>query len=237
MTTTEPANPHIAATPTDRELVYVGDTMCSWCYGFSPVLRRVASTYDLPMRVKVGGLRPFELAQPLDDRFKKFLAAEWARIGEVTGRPFSTAALEREGAIYDTGPADQAVVAARNLEEPATLDFFAMVQQAFYAKGRDITQREVLVDVAAEFGFDRAAFEKLYDAAHDETRADFAETKSWGVTSYPTLLIRHGDQLVPIAVGYVPYDQLTRRLDDWLRDHPVADDTPPMACDLETGLC
>lgn len=237
MTTTEPATPHITDLPPTREFVYVGDTMCSWCYGFSPVLRRVASTYDIPMRVKVGGLRPFEHAQPLDDQFKKFLATEWERIGEVTGRPFSTAALEREGALYDTGPADQAVVAARNLEEPATLDFFAMIQQAFYAKGRDITQREVLLDVAADFGFDRDTFGTLYDNAHEETRADFLETQSWGVTSYPTLLIRDGGELIRVATGYVPFDELKRRLDGWLRDHPVAENTTPMACDVETGLC
>ena len=42
----------------DFEFVYVGDPMCSWCWGFAPVLERMQEVYDVPLRVVVGGLRP-----------------------------------------------------------------------------------------------------------------------------------------------------------------------------------
>lgn len=237
MTVTESGSPHITDIAVDREFIYVGDPMCSWCYGFAPVVKRVATEFDLPMRVKVGGLRAFENAQPLAPEFRTFLISEWARIAEVTGQPFSTVALEREGAVYDTGPPDQAVVAARNLDEGATLDFFATIQHAFYADGRDITQREVLLDIAAEFGFDRATFGSAFDDAHDDTLRDFAETRSWGVTGYPTLLIRTGDEMVRATAGYVSFDQLQPQLNAWFDAHPVVTIASALACDIETGLC
>ncbi|MEZ5175871.1 MAG: DsbA family protein [Acidimicrobiia bacterium] len=231
-----PSTP-IIDTGVDREFIYVGDPMCSWCHGFAPVVKKVATEFGLPLAVKVGGLRAFESAEPLGERLKGFLSAEWARIGEVTGQPFSTAALDREGWVYDTGPADQAVVAARNLEATSALDFFAALQHAFYAEGRDITQREVLIDVAAGFGFDRAAFGAAFDNAHEDTLRDFAETRSWGVTGYPTLLIRTGDELVRATAGYTSFEDLQPQLAAWFETNGVAEVAPAMMCDVDAGLC
>ena len=40
-------------------LLYVADPMCSWCYGFSPVIGAVAGHFGdrLPVRLLMGGLR------------------------------------------------------------------------------------------------------------------------------------------------------------------------------------
>ena len=42
----------------EKEIIYVGDPMCSWCWGFSPVLNRIRADYDAvaPMRVVVGAV-------------------------------------------------------------------------------------------------------------------------------------------------------------------------------------
>jgi len=41
-------------------LIYFADPMCSWCYGFSPVIDDIRRAYGnaLPIRVVMGGLRP-----------------------------------------------------------------------------------------------------------------------------------------------------------------------------------
>jgi putative protein-disulfide isomerase len=62
-------------TPTnDVELVYVGHPMCSWCWGFAPVLERLIDALRVPIAVIVGGLRPGPAAAPLDDRMGTSLA-------------------------------------------------------------------------------------------------------------------------------------------------------------------
>ena len=42
----------------DLEFIYVGDPMCSWCWGFAPVLERMTEVYEIPIRVVVGGISP-----------------------------------------------------------------------------------------------------------------------------------------------------------------------------------
>ena len=41
-------------------LVYFADPMCSWCWGFAPVINAIRGRYGerLPVRLIVGGLRP-----------------------------------------------------------------------------------------------------------------------------------------------------------------------------------
>ena len=41
-------------------LIYFADPMCSWCYGFSPVIAQIRQTFGraLPIEVVMGGLRP-----------------------------------------------------------------------------------------------------------------------------------------------------------------------------------
>ncbi len=41
-------------------LIYFSDPMCSWCYGFSPVIDDIRRAFGraLPIRVVMGGLRP-----------------------------------------------------------------------------------------------------------------------------------------------------------------------------------
>ena len=46
--------PELLVRGMDLEFVYVGDPMCSWCWGFAPVLDRMQKVYDVPLRVVVG---------------------------------------------------------------------------------------------------------------------------------------------------------------------------------------
>jgi putative protein-disulfide isomerase len=60
--------------PGDVEFVYVGDPMCSWCWGFAPALELLVARYSLPVRVIVGGLRTGPAAPVLDGTMRAFLA-------------------------------------------------------------------------------------------------------------------------------------------------------------------
>lgn len=175
-------------------------------------------------------MRAYESAEPLDESLRSFLAEEWAKIARVTGQPFSSAALQREDWIYDTGPADQAVVAARTIDSDRTLEFFARVQHGFYAEGLDVTDRGVLVDIAVEFGFDRGEFERTFDESHQATLLDFAETRSWGVMGYPTLLFRDGQDLIRVTAGYVPFDTLQPQLQSWMESRYGEEAAAGMIC-------
>lgn len=201
-------------------LLYVADPMCSWCYGFSPVIGAVESHFGsrLPIRVMMGGLRAGNTrAMRPEDR--EYIRGAWVRVSEATGQPFDTAFFDREHFVYDTEPACRAVVAVRRMAPERALAFKAAVSRAFYAGNRDTTNAEVLADIAAEHGFDRPAFAEVMLApeTRNETFRDFLLAQEAGIHGFPTLLAsRGGPEYAVVTNGYRPLDGLIELLDSWL---------------------
>lgn len=203
----------------DLEFVYVGDPMCSWCWGFAPVLERMQEVYDIPLRVVVGGLRPGPGAEELDDKLAGFLGHHWEQVEEASGQPFDAAFLERrDGWRYDTEVPAIAVVAMRELNEPQTLRFHSRLQRAFYAEGIDITDPTVYPGLITDFDVDAEKFTELFASDEMKKRAwdDFSESRSLGVAGFPTLLVREGEEWAVLTRGYAPADKLLPALSDYL---------------------
>lgn len=195
--------------------------MCSWCWGFAPVLKRMQEVYEVPLRVVVGGLRPGPEAEVLDDRLAQTLAHHWAQVEQASGQPFDRSFLERrDGWRYDTEVPAIAVVTMREFNEAQTLDFHTRLQRAFYAKGLDITDPAVYPDLITEFEIDADKFVELLSSPEMKNRAwaDFAESRSMGVAGFPTLLVREGQDWGIITRGYMPADRMLSALSNWLLD-------------------
>jgi len=100
------------ASPT-KHLVYFADPMCSWCYGFAPVIAELAERFEerLPLQMVMGGLRAGNTT-PMRTEDKAYIRSAWTNVNQATGQPFDFHFLEREGFVYDTEPACRAVVTA-----------------------------------------------------------------------------------------------------------------------------
>src|SRR6185437_2496640 len=172
------------ATP---HLIYFSDPMCSWCYGFSPVIEDIRRTFGraLPVRVVMGGLRP-GTETPMTEEAKLEIADRWTHVHEATGLPFDGSGMSRPGFVYDTDPAARAVVVARREGEELAGAFLARTQRAFYDEGRDVTPAAVLGDLAEELRLDREPFLAAWtsDEAKQETWRDYAISQRAGVTGF-----------------------------------------------------
>lgn len=214
------------------ELIYVGDPMCSWCWGFVPVLEALERRYRLPLRTVVGGLRP-GTGEPVDDEHREHLAHHWEEVARRSGQPFDHASLGEGGLLtggwcYDTEPACRAVVAMREAGPGLVLPWFAHLQRAFYVEGRDVTDPDVLTDLGRSFAGeqgegsgpdpDRLAELLIDPEIAERTRADFRLSRRWGIRGFPTLLVRAGDELAVAAPGWVPYGDLEPVVTRWLID-------------------
>ena len=204
----------------DRQLIYVADPMCSWCWGFAPVVERIFERYRgrISFHLIVGGLRAYNTVA-MDDAQKDDIRTHWGHVAERSGQPFDYAFFEREGFVYDTEPACRAVVAARKLDEARGLAMLAATEKAFYADNRDVTNAGVLAYVAGEIGLDRGAFAGMHasDAARQETRRDFQFSRQLGVQGFPTLIAGEENAMLgAVASGYQPFEALRDRLDAWL---------------------
>lgn len=205
----------------EPHLIYFADPMCSWCYGFSPVIDQIRQAYGraLPIRVVMGGLRP-GTDTPMTDEAKRQIAGHWTHVHEASGLPFDPAVLDREGFIYDTDPAARAVVVVRREGEDLAARYLSAAQRAFYAENRDVTSGEVLADLAVALGLDREAFLEAWasEEAKQETWRDYAISQRAGVTGFPTLVGGPNEQGAygVVTRGYAPADQVLAVLGDWI---------------------
>ena len=201
------------------KLIYVGDPLCSWCYGFGPQLEALLqSRPELQLAIVLGGLRAYE-TDPMPAARKAEIGSYWSRVHDVTGASFTMlgnhAAMDRDDFVYDTEPPCRAVVTARTLDTTRALPLYHAIQSAFYREGRDVTSSTVLADIAADVGFERAAFAAALDsdAMRAATRQDFEKAAGWGIRGFPALVIEHDGTLALLASGFTPADELRARLD------------------------
>jgi putative protein-disulfide isomerase len=188
--------------------------MCSWCWGFAPDIESLAE--EMPVEVVVGGLRPGPMAQPLEDRMAATLSHHWVEIAERTGQPFDTTFLDRrDGWIYDTEPAAIAVTQMRVMNEPGTLRYFTDIQMAFYGRGEDVTDFDVLTELASGHGIDTDEFGAALPGEEAKKRAwsDFSRARNWGISGFPTLVGElEGGRLALLARGWTPADTVRERI-------------------------
>jgi putative protein-disulfide isomerase len=199
-------------------LIYIGDPMCSWCYGFGTQLSKLLRALpQIHLEIVVGGLRA-GATDVLDDAGKQFRLSHWARVEEASGVAFNREAFKaRQRFIYNTEPICRAVVAARTIAPDAPqLDIFRALQHAFYVRGLDTTDSGVLVQVTMEailasgHAVDESSMRAVFlsESTVEKTRADFARAKRLGVSSFPSLLLSTNGSTQVVVPGYASADTM-----------------------------
>jgi putative protein-disulfide isomerase len=214
------------------KLIFAGDPMCSWCYGFGKELTELMARHPkLPLQILVGGVRA-GATDLLDDSGKQFRLAHWARVEQASGLPFNRDAfMGRENFVYDTEPICRAVVAAHRLAPDADqLAVFRALQHAFYVDGLDTTDGDVLAEVGVKalalqgLVFPAAALRAEWDsqATIAATAAEFAQVRAMGIRSFPALMLEADGEVVEISPGYAAADRLDHQLQFALRQYSAA---------------
>jgi putative protein-disulfide isomerase len=201
-------------------LWYFADPMCSWCWGFSPVIETLREQYRdrLKIALVLGGLRPGETA-PMTASGREDILHHWRQVHERTGQPFRFDNALPDGFVYDTEPASRAVVTVGGIDPALIFPLFKAIQNAFYAEGRDVTQAGVLADLAAGLGADEDAFLLAFDsdAARARTQAHFRQARQAGVRGFPALILQQDTQLHSVSNGCLPLDTVRAAIDSYLR--------------------
>ncbi|MFC3609306.1 DsbA family protein [Stutzerimonas tarimensis] len=203
----------------DARLVYVMDPMCSWCWGFAPVIERLAeqaAAAGVGLHLVVGGLRSER--GKLDAAGRERILGYWRAVQAGTGQRFNFEAGLPAGLVYDTEPACRALVTARAFSEEAAWTLAGLIQRAFYLEGRDVTGASALRELAEQAGLPAEGFAEAFDlqASVEATQADICWARDLGIAGFPTLLARRDGMHVLLSHGYQPLDRLAPLLARWL---------------------
>jgi len=201
------------------KLIYVGDPMCSWCYGFAPQLEAVIEKHQSQMDIELvtGGLRPY-FEKPISE-MKDFLFQHWKDVNNATQQPFNYDILDRSDINYDTEPSCRAVVVVRSMNPEKEFEFFKMTQEAFYYDNKNLSAVESYDTILEDLALDKEIFKKRFNANEykDMVKKDFKRASELGVNSFPSLLLQSGDEVITISTGYKTAEQLNFAIDKALK--------------------
>ncbi len=202
-------------------LWYVADPMCSWCWGFSPVISAIEEAYKNQLQISLilGGLRPGTI-DSVTERFRNDILRHWREVHERTAQPFKFDGAMPDGFVYDTELPSRAVVTIGEVDAATMLPYFKSVQRAFYAEGEDVTRPEILATLAQRHNVDP---EKFLADFHTEdmkqkTQSHFFQAQQAGITGFPTVVMQGRGGIDLLTAGYQPFENLQPKIEAWLAE-------------------
>ena len=189
-----------------KEIIFVVDPMCSWCWGFAPVMEELRATLSdsYGLSLVMGGLRT-KGEMVWDRSSREYLRRHWEEVEKRTGQTFRYGLFEKEEFEYDTYPACKAVVTVRELfGMQSAFDYLHRIQEAFYTRGEDVTNVDVLITVLKDTGSDSTLFKIFFESERVEilTQHDFSKARSMGANAFPSVVIIDEEGHMVCQKGY-----------------------------------
>ncbi|MDH5425505.1 MAG: DsbA family protein [Gammaproteobacteria bacterium] len=188
------------------KLYYIHDPMCSWCWGFHPVLRQLEQ--QLPEQVTVhyvlGGLAA-DSDLPMPDEMQHFLQQTWRNIQKkIPGTDFNFDFWSDCKPKRSTYPACRAVIAARNQNRSVEKPMINAIQNAYYLQAKNPSDDDTLMALARQLKLDAEKFaEDLNAATTQQTLVQEIELSSQlGAQGFPSLVFEHGNKRALLTLDY-----------------------------------
>lgn len=200
-----------------HKIIYIYDALCGWCYGFSPVMQQMHEKYNGQIEFEVlsggmiMGLRAGIIGE-VAPYIKKAYPDVERGTGIVFGEPFLQNILEPGTAIFTSETPGIAMTVFRKHLPEQVLAFAHVLQNALYAEGISLSILENYPMLVEPFGLSGENF--MLDMQSEENRyetlMEFQTVANWGVTGYPTVLLKPADdeQYFMIARGYTSLEKM-----------------------------
>lgn len=211
------------------QVIYCYDAYCGWCFGFSPVIKKLYEEYKTVLHFDVlsGGMilpeKPVHITATAS-----FIEKEYHNVEETTGVKFGEDYLWhiKNPSDSDWFPNSEkpsvALCIFKEIYPEKAVTFATEIEEALFIDGRDLTDDNAYLHILEKHSVrPEAFFEKLHNPVYIEmANYEFALVKQLQVSGYPTVFVQTGDtKFVMIARGYTDYETLKLRLDAVISEH------------------
>jgi putative protein-disulfide isomerase len=201
-------------------LYYAHDPMCSWCWGFSPVLRNL--TAGLPEHVAfrrlLGGLAQ-DTEAPMPAEMQQRIQATWRRIREtIPAAEFNFDFWTHCNPRRSTWASCRAVIAARCQGARYDKQMTTAIQHAYYLQARNPSDKTTLIELAGELGLNVELFIEALDspATQQELGLEMQQCATLRASSFPALVLQDGTSQWHIPIDYHDAGSMLTLLDELL---------------------
>ena len=208
-------------------LFYCYDAYCGWCYGFSPVIKKLAESHpDLQIEVLSGGMILSETPVPIAAT-AAYIEKAYPTVEELTGIKFGAEYLWhiRNPDLSDWFPDSEkpaiAMCIFKEFYPERQVEFAADLQYALHFEGRDLTDDEAYRHLLEKYSIQPETFySKLKSEEYKEQAYyEFQLCKQLQVTGYPCVLLQNSEtKFTLLARGFTDYDTLKERLHAALKE-------------------
>lgn len=209
-------------------VIYCFDAYCSWCYGFSNVIRALKEQFSEYFNFEIlsGGMILPEDATPISAMAEPWLNG-YKRIEEMTGAKFG------DDFLWHLKNADQsdwfpnsekpaiALSVVKDMKNDIAFDFALDMEYGLFYEGRDLTDNEAYRHLLEKYAIDTDEFyEKLSSETYmEKARYDFSLVKQLKVEGYPAVLIQVSvDKFYLMANGYTDLATMQERFKNVLAE-------------------
>jgi putative protein-disulfide isomerase len=204
-------------------LIYCYDAWCGWCYGFSPVMKKLYAHYNEMLTIEVlsGGMIIPKQPVPVS-AISEFVMESYQDVEDMTGVSFGEDYLwhMRNPELSDWFPSSEksaiALTVFKDYEPELQVPFASDLQYALFYEGRDLTDDEAYRHLLQKYNINAKEFyDKLHSPLYIQKAYDeFALCEQLKVSGYPQLMLQIGsDKIYLINRGYADYDTLSSKID------------------------
>ncbi|TVQ83712.1 MAG: DsbA family protein [Bacteroidetes bacterium] len=195
------------------EIIYVFDSLCGWCYGFSPVITRIKSEMksNADFLVLSGGMvreaSPIgEIAGYIKNAYKVVEDTTGVKFGEK----FLNDILEKGDAVFTSVPPAKALAVLRIHKPGECVEIAARLQKAILHDGINVDDYVAYSEIGKEFGMEPDDFLSQVKSAEIEeiVQNEFKMVAGLGVNGYPSVLLRKGKETHVLSRGYKDFDSM-----------------------------
>lgn len=209
-------------------IYYCYDAYCGWCYGFSPVISKLAETYKDKIHFEVlsGGMILPEEPRHISVT-AGYIANAYKVVEERTGIKFGEDWLWH---ILNPNDSDWfpdslkpaiALCIFKEYYPDQQVKFASDLQYALHMEGRDLTDNEAYRHLLEKYKIPAEDFyTKLKsDTYKEKAQYEFALCKQLQVTGFPAVLMQVAEsKFYLLSRGYSDYDSLQMRLEAVMKE-------------------